>query len=55
MSTGIPYKVKSNDYTFSFTADEIEQMNIITTSPGNFHMIRNHRSVNAKLISEEIE
>lgn len=52
---GIVYKVKSNEYEFSFTADEIEQMNIITKSTGNFHMIRNHRSVNAKLVSEDFE
>ncbi|MBA2498526.1 MAG: acetyl-CoA carboxylase biotin carboxyl carrier protein subunit [Chitinophagaceae bacterium] len=53
-TTGIIYKVKSNEYEFSFTAEEIEQTNIITRSPGNFHMISNHRSVNTKLVSEDI-
>ena len=51
----ITYKVKSNEYEFSFTEDEIQQMNIIHSSPINFHMIRNHRSVNAKLVSEDLE
>ena len=49
------YLVKVNEFEFSFTAHEIEQMNIITTSPGHFNMIRNNRSVNAKLVSEDIE
>ena len=48
-------QAKVNDFVFSFTANEIDQMNIITKLPGKFHMIRNNRSVNATLLSEDIE
>ena len=48
------YKVKANDFIFSFTADEIDAMDIVRKSASEFNLIRNHKSVNAKLISADI-
>ena len=48
-------RVTVNEHEFNFTVDEMEQMNIISPSPGHFHIIRNNRSVNAKIISADIE
>src|SRR5690606_11468477 len=55
MTNNKSYQVKVNEHEFSFTSNEIEQMNIITKSPGIFHMIRNNRSVNAQIVSADIE
>lgn len=55
MTNNKSYQVKVNDYEFSFTTDEVEQMNIISKSPVSFHMIRNNRSVNAQIVSADIE
>ncbi len=48
------YKVKANEFVFSFTADEIAAIDIIQNAPGQFNVIRNNKSVNAKLLSSDI-
>ncbi len=52
MSTKIPlYKVKSNDFEFLFTEEEISNADMITLSPGVFNMIIAGRSVYVKLLA----
>jgi biotin carboxyl carrier protein len=48
------YQVKANDFVFSFTEEEIRSIDIIRKSDGEFNLIRNHQSVNAKLVSTSI-
>ena len=48
------YKVKANEFVFSFTADEIAAISIIQTPSGGFNIIRNHKSVHAKLVSSDV-
>ena len=47
------YKVKANEFVFSFTADEIAAISVIQIPSGGFNIIRNHKSVNAKLVSSD--
>ncbi len=44
------YKVKANDFLFSFTPSDIANADIIKTSPAEFNIIRDHCCVNAKLV-----
>lgn len=44
------YKVKVNEFEFSFTKEEIEAANLFQKSPVDFHLLKDHRSVNAKLV-----
>ncbi|MBI2729675.1 MAG: biotin/lipoyl-binding protein [Sphingobacteriales bacterium] len=46
----IAYKVKSNAFEFSFSKEEIESADLIKISPTEFNLIKDQRSVNAKLI-----
>jgi biotin carboxyl carrier protein len=48
------YKVKANEFVFSFTADEIAAISIIQTPSGGFNIIRNHKSADAKLVSSDV-
>lgn len=48
--TKTTYKVKANDFEFSFTKEQIDAIDIIQKSPTEFHLLKNHHSVNAKLI-----
>ncbi len=47
------YKVKANEFEFSFTQDEIDAVDLIKKSPVDFNLLKNHRSVNAKLIEAD--
>ena len=48
------FKVKAGEFIFTFTAEEIAAMDIIKKSPTEFSLIRNHKSVNAKLTSANV-
>lgn len=48
------YIVKVNDFEFSFTTEEINDLNLITHHSGQMNCIRNGRSVNATLSSPSI-
>jgi biotin carboxyl carrier protein len=41
------YQLKVNEEIFSFTTEEIDGFDVITTSPNSFHLLTDHRSVNA--------
>jgi biotin carboxyl carrier protein len=48
---GKRYKVKANEFLFSFSEDEIANLDIVQKSPTAFNVIKDHRSVNAKLVA----
>lgn len=48
------YKVKVNEFIFSFTADEITAINLINKSAAEFNIIKDYRSVNAVLLQSDI-
>ena len=48
------YKVKANDFVFTFTAAEINAIDLIQKSPTQFHLIKNHQSVNAHLLATDV-
>jgi len=43
------YIVKANEFEFSFTKEEIEAADLVQKSPVEFNLLKDHRSVNAKL------
>jgi biotin carboxyl carrier protein len=45
------FKVKANEFEFSFTKKQIDNLDIVKRSPGSFNVLVGHRSVNA-LIQE---
>jgi len=47
------YLVKANEFVFSFTQEEIEAIDLVQQSPGEFNLLKDHRSVNAKLIAAD--
>jgi biotin carboxyl carrier protein len=49
------YKVKVNDFEFSFSQEEIDATDFIKKSPVEFNLIKNHRSINAQLIEADIK
>lgn len=48
------YKVKVNEFEFSFTKEEIDAVDLIKKSPLSFNILSNHRSVNAILVAADI-
>lgn len=52
MAEKIPvvYKVKSNEFEFTFTQDQIDAVDMVQHSHGSFNLIMDHRSVNATLV-----
>ena len=47
------YKVKVNEFEFSFSREEIESADLVKKSPVDFNLIKDHRSVNAKLLGAD--
>jgi biotin carboxyl carrier protein len=45
------YKVKANEFEYAFTAEDIKAVDIIKKSPTVFNLLKDHRSVNAKITS----
>ena len=45
------YQVKANDFIFSFTDAAINAADLLQLSPTEFNLIKDHQSVNAKLIN----
>lgn len=44
------YKVKANEFIFSFTKAMVDSADIVQLSPTEFNLIKDHRCVNVKLI-----
>jgi len=52
MPVNLPiFKVKANDFEFSFDQQQINMADLVTVGPGSFHMISGNRSFNVRLIS----
>ena len=47
------YKVKANEFEFSFSRDETDAADLVKKSHTEFNLIKNHHSVNAKLIDAD--
>lgn len=48
------YKVKANEFEFTFTKGMVDGIDILKRSETDYHIIKDHRSVNAKLIGTDI-
>ena len=54
MPNSLPvYKVKVNEFEFAFTKEQIDAVDIVKKSPSEFNLIKDHRSVNARLIEAD--
>ncbi len=49
----IVYKVKSNEFEFTFTKEEVEALDMVNKLPVHFNLIKDHRSVNAMLVEAD--
>jgi biotin carboxyl carrier protein len=49
----ITYQVRVNDFFFSFDQPEIDEADFIKKSPGEFNLVKDHRSVNGKLLETD--
>ena len=47
------YKVKANEFLFSFTKAEIDGVDLLQLSPAQFNLIKDHRSVNGKMVETD--
>jgi biotin carboxyl carrier protein len=47
------FKVKTNEFLFSFTKTEIDGADLVQLSPTGFNLIKDHRCVNAKLVEAD--
>ena len=47
------YKVTANEFEFSFTREQIEAADLVQRSPVNYHLLKDHRSVNTILIETD--
>jgi biotin carboxyl carrier protein len=48
------YKVKANDFVFNFKDHEIDAMDIVSNHPGEFNLLYNNESSNAKVLSSDV-
>ena len=48
------YKVKANDFDFLFTQEEIEAVDMVKKPTDVYNLIKDHRSVNVKIVSSDI-
>jgi len=46
------YHVKANQFLFSLSPDKINDLDILRLSPTEFHVIKDHRNVIAKILDE---
>jgi len=48
------YRAVVNGVTFSFDKTELDAIDLIRRSPADFHLIKDHRAINAKLVETDI-
>lgn len=52
MTNSLPvYKLKAGEFEFAFTSEQLDAVDLVQKSPAEFNLIKDHRSVNAKLIA----
>ena len=49
MAEKTKYKVKANEFEFSFTKEQVDNLDFVKRSAGSFNVLVGHRSVNALL------
>ncbi len=47
------YKVKVNEFEFSFSKEQIDAVDLVQRSPVAFNLLMDHRSVNVKLVEAD--
>jgi biotin carboxyl carrier protein len=53
MATNETYKVKANDFVYLLDRQAVESADVIQLAPGEFHIIKNNRSVKAKVLKSD--
>lgn len=48
------YKIMVNGFTFYFTPADLETLDLVATSPTEFNGIKDHQSVNARLVAADL-
>ena len=48
------YKIMINGFTFFFTQADLESLDLVSTSPTEFNGIKDHQSVNARLLKADL-
>jgi len=48
------YKIMVNGFTFFFTRADLESLDLVPTSPTEFNGIKDHQSVNARLLKADL-
>lgn len=48
------YKVKVNEFEFAFTHEEVHSADLVQSSPVNFNLLKDQRSVNARITEAAI-
>ena len=52
-NNSVVYKVKANEFEFSFTGEEIDALDLVQKTATAFNLLKDHRSVNAVLIEAD--
>jgi len=47
------YQASVNGLTFNFTKTELDAVDLVKRSPAEFHLIKDHRATNAKLVETD--
>lgn len=53
-NTASGYKVKVNEFEFSFTREEIDKADLVAVSPQLYNILQAHRSVNARILQSDL-
>ena len=53
MATTKSYQASVNGFTFNFTQTALDAVDLVKRSPAEFHLIKDHRSVIAKLVETD--
>jgi biotin carboxyl carrier protein len=51
----LTYKVKSNEFEFTFSDAQIAAVDLVQKSPSNFHLLKEHHSVNATITATKLD
>ena len=52
-NNSIVYKVKSNEFEFSFTQEQVDAIDLLQKSPAEFNLLKEHGSINAVIIKAD--
>jgi len=52
-NNSIVYKVKSNEFEFSFTQEQVDAIDLLQKSPAEFNLLKDHGSINAVIIEAD--